>query len=46
MKDWEVTGTPFLAILMPDGYVAWNQYENLGEEDIESAMERLVGGSQ
>ena len=31
MKDWEVTGTPFLAILQPDGYVAWNQYENNGE---------------
>ena len=45
MKDWEVTGTPFIAILKPDGYVAWNQYENL-QEDIESAMERLVGGSE
>ena len=45
MSDWEITGTPFLAILQPDGYVAWNQYENMGES-IEDAMERLVGGSQ
>jgi hypothetical protein len=45
MSDWEITGTPFLAILQPDGYVAWNQYEN-NEESIEDAMERLVGGSQ
>ena len=44
MSDWEITGTPFLAILQPDGYVAWNQYENNGET-IEDAMERLVGGS-
>ena len=44
MSDWEITGTPFLAILQPDGYVAWNQYEN--DESIEDAMERLVGGSQ
>jgi hypothetical protein len=45
MKDWEVTGTPFLAILQPDGYVAWNQYENNGE-DIKSAMQRLLGDSE
>jgi|TARA_B110000263_G_scaffold249078_1_gene265582 thiol-disulfide isomerase/thioredoxin len=45
MKDWEVTGTPFLAILQPDGYVAWNQYENTGET-IEDAMQRIVGGTQ
>ncbi len=45
MRDWEITGTPFLAILQPNGYVAWNQYENSGE-NIEEAMERLVGGSQ
>lgn len=45
MKDWEVTGTPFLAILQPDGYVAWNQYENTGES-IEDAMQRIVGGTQ
>ncbi|MDE0953426.1 MAG: hypothetical protein OR994_01995 [Candidatus Poseidoniales archaeon] len=45
MKDWEVTGTPFLAILQPDGYVAWNQYENTGEP-IEDAMQRIVGGTQ
>jgi thiol-disulfide isomerase/thioredoxin len=44
MKDWEVTGTPFLAILQPDGYVAWNQYENTGES-IEDAMQRIVGGT-
>ena len=45
MKDWEVTGTPFLVILNPDGYVAWNQGENNGES-IEDAMQRVVGGSQ
>jgi|TARA_B100001996_G_scaffold322495_1_gene267326 hypothetical protein len=45
MKDWEITGTPFLAILQPDGYVAWNQYENNGES-IEEAMQRVVGGNQ
>jgi hypothetical protein len=45
MKDWEITGTPFLAILEPNGYVAWNQYENNGES-IEDAMQRIVGGNQ
>ena len=45
MKDWEISGTPFIAILQPDGYVAWNQYENNGES-IEDAMERIIGGSQ
>lgn len=45
MKSWEVTGTPFLALLKPDGYVAWNQYENPGE-NIEEAMQRIVGGAQ
>jgi hypothetical protein len=45
MKDWEISGTPFLAILQPDGYVAWNQYQNNGES-IGDAMQRVVGGSQ
>ena len=45
MKDWEVSGTPFLVVLQPDGYVAWNQGENKGET-IEAAMQRVVGGSQ
>jgi len=45
LKDWEVSGTPFLVILKPDGYVAWNQGENNGES-IEDAMQRVVGGSQ
>jgi hypothetical protein len=44
MSDWEISGTPFLAILQPDGYVAWNQYENKGE-NIEEAMQRIVGVS-
>ena len=46
--DWEIPGTPFSALLQPDGIVAWNhnQPENhpTGEE-MGGALQRLVGGS-
>jgi len=46
--DWELPGTPFAALLQPDGIVAWNhnQPENhpTGEE-MAGALQRLVGGS-
>ena len=44
--DWEIPGTPFTALLQPDGIVAWNplQHENDGE-GIQTAIQRLVGGA-
>ena len=46
--DWELPGTPFAALLQPDGIVAWNP-EQPGNhpdgEEMEGALQRLVGGS-
>ena len=46
--DWEIPGTPFAALLQPDGIVAWNhnQPENHPSgEEMGGALQRLVGGS-
>ena len=46
--DWELPGTPFAALLQPDGIVAWNPQQpgNHPEgEEMEGALQRLVGGS-
>ncbi len=48
LGNWELSGTPFTAILEPDGTVAWNKNKHQGEggdrEDVASALQRLVGG--
>jgi hypothetical protein len=47
--QWELGGTPFSAILQPDGVVAWNKLKHQGQggdgEDLPSALQRLVGDS-
>ena len=43
--DWEIPGTPFTALLQPDGIVAWNhnQPENHPSgEEMDGALQRLV----
>tara|TARA_B100000749_G_C18258261_1_gene395241 strand:+ start:53 stop:730 length:678 start_codon:yes stop_codon:yes gene_type:complete len=46
--DWELPGTPFAALLQPDGIVAWNPQQpgnHPDGEEMEGALQRLVGGS-
>ena len=46
--DWELPGTPFAALLQPDGVVAWNPQQpgnHPDGEEMEGALQRLVGGS-
>ena len=51
MYTMQATGTPMFVIIMPNGSVAWNQYQHnggLGEdiESIASALERFFGPMQ
>ncbi len=46
--DWELPGTPFAALLQPDGIVAWNPQQpgnHPDGEEMGGALQRLVGGS-
>lgn len=45
IRDYGVTGTPFMVLLQPDGYVAWNQGQSGGLMNIEQALQIYVEGN-
>jgi hypothetical protein len=45
LRDYGVSGTPFMVLLQPDGYVAWNQGQSGGLMNIEQALQTYVEGN-